>query len=40
MLSNYEKIKPKILDELQSWMKPNLVNIKFINWNIFLIGQA
>ena len=25
MLSNYEKIKQKISDELQSWMKPNLV---------------
>ena len=27
MLSNYEKIKQKISDELQSWMKPNLVYI-------------
>ena len=38
MLSNYEKIKQKISDELQSWMKQ--IFFKFINWITFLIGRA
>ena len=34
MLPNYETIKQKISDELQSQ-----ILFKFINWMIFLIGQ-